>query len=194
MIQNFDGYRDAQTIETITYQQPGADAEGNPLKNDKGNPAQETLSTQTQTLPMGPVASQEAIKMLGTNGGGFFNANSAHPYENPTPLTNFLQMLAIFLIPAALCFAFGRMVGDMRQGWAVLAAMTVIFVVMAVIGIDRRADRQSGPRSRSASTRRPAHCNPAATWRARKRASASRPPAVRGGHHGGFLRRGQCDA
>jgi potassium-transporting ATPase potassium-binding subunit len=75
------------------------------------------------------VASQEAIKMLGTNGGGFFNANSAHPYENPTALSNFAQMLAIFLIPAALCFAFGRMVGDMRQGWAVLAAMTIVFVI-----------------------------------------------------------------
>jgi K+-transporting ATPase ATPase A chain len=78
---------------------------------------------------MGPVASQEAIKMIGTNGGGFFNANSAHPYENPTALTNFLQMLAIFLIPAALCFSFGIEVGDKRQGWAVLAAMTVLFVV-----------------------------------------------------------------
>jgi K+-transporting ATPase ATPase A chain len=82
---------------------------------------------------MGPVASQEAIKMLGTNGGGFFNANSAHPYENPTALTNFLQMLAIFLIPAALVFMFGRMVGDMRQGWAVLAAMTAMFVVAVVL-------------------------------------------------------------
>jgi K+-transporting ATPase ATPase A chain len=86
----------------------------------------------TQTLAMGPVASQEAIKMLGTNGGGFFNANSAHPYENPTALTNFVQMLSIFLIPAALVFMFGRMVGDMRQGWAVLAAMTAIFVVAVV--------------------------------------------------------------
>ena len=85
-----------------------------------------------QTLAMGPVASQEAIKMIGTNGGGFFNANSAHPFENPTPLANFVQMLAIFLIPAALCVAFGRMVGDMRQGWAVLSAMTIMFVVMAV--------------------------------------------------------------
>ena len=91
-----------------------------------------TLEHATQTLAMGPVASQEAIKMLGTNGGGFFNANSAHPFENPTPLTNFLQMLAIFLIPGALCYTFGRMVGDTRQGWAVLAAMTVLFVVMAV--------------------------------------------------------------
>lgn len=91
-----------------------------------------TLETSTQTLAMGPVASQEAIKMLGTNGGGFFNANSAHPYENPNALTNFLQMLAIFLIPAALCFAFGREVGDLRQGWAVLAAMTVLFVLAVV--------------------------------------------------------------
>ncbi|HEY7987148.1 MAG TPA: potassium-transporting ATPase subunit KdpA, partial [Methylophilaceae bacterium] len=84
------------------------------------------------TLPMGPVASQEAIKMIGTNGGGFFNANSAHPYENPNPLTNFLQMLSIFLIPAALCISFGRMVGDLRQGWTVLAAMSAIFLVFAV--------------------------------------------------------------
>ncbi|OYU30629.1 MAG: potassium-transporting ATPase subunit KdpA [Comamonadaceae bacterium PBBC2] len=86
----------------------------------------------SQTLPMGPVASQEAIKMLGTNGGGFFNANSAHPYENPTALSNFMQMLAIFLIPAALCFSFGSEVGDKRQGWAILAAMTLIFVVAVV--------------------------------------------------------------
>jgi len=94
-----------------------------------------TLEHATQTLAMGPVASQEAIKMLGTNGGGFFNANSAHPFENPTPLTNFFQMLAIFLIPGALCYTFGRMVGDTRQGWAVLAAMTVLFVVAAVATI-----------------------------------------------------------
>ncbi len=91
-----------------------------------------TLERATQTLAMGPVASQEAIKMIGTNGGGFFNANSAHPFENPTPLTNFLQMLAIFLIPAALCYTFGRIVGDIRQGWAVFTAMMVLFIVMAV--------------------------------------------------------------
>ena len=92
----------------------------------------EDAQTDKQTLPMGPVASQEAIKMQGTNGGGFFNANSAHPYENPTALSNFMQMLAIFLIPAALCFSFGREVGDKRQGWAILAAMTLIFVVAVV--------------------------------------------------------------
>jgi len=90
------------------------------------------LEGGSQTLAMGPVASQLAIKMLGTNGGGFFNANSAHPFENPTALANFVQMLAIFLIPAALCFVFGRMVGDRRQGWAVLAAMTVMFVGFVV--------------------------------------------------------------
>jgi K+-transporting ATPase ATPase A chain len=81
--------------------------------------------------------------MIGTNGGGFFNANSAHPYENPTPLTNFVQMIAMFLIPAAFCFAFGRMLGDLRQGWAVLAAMTVIFVVMA--GVALWAEQQGNP-------------------------------------------------
>ena len=83
-----------------------------------------------QVIALGPAASQVAIKQLGTNGGGFFNANSAHPLENPTPLSNFVEMLAILLIPAALCYTFGKMVGNTRQGWAVLAAMTVVFVVL----------------------------------------------------------------
>lgn len=91
-----------------------------------------TVEGARQSIAMGPVASQEAIKMLGTNGGGFFNANSAHPFENPTALANLVQMLAIFAIPAALCFAFGRVVGDRRQGWAILAAMTVMFVLAVV--------------------------------------------------------------
>ena len=91
-----------------------------------------TLEGSSQTLAMGPVASQEAIKMIGTNGGGFFNANSAHPFENPTPLTNFLQMVAIFLIPAALTISFGEIVGDRRQGLALLAAMVLIFVPAVV--------------------------------------------------------------
>jgi hypothetical protein len=86
-----------------------------------------------QLLPMGPAASQIAIKQLGTNGGGFFNVNSAHPFENPTPLSNFLEMLAILLIAAALCHTFGTMVQDTRQGWAVLAAMTVVFVAMLAL-------------------------------------------------------------
>ena len=103
------------------------------IQNLDASHAVRTVEGATQTIAMGPVASQEAIKMLGTNGGGFFNANSAHPYENPTPLTNFVQMLAIFLIPAALCFAFGRVVGDRRQGFAVLAAMTVLFVAAVLV-------------------------------------------------------------
>ena len=92
-----------------------------------------SLEGVQHVLPMGPVASQEAIKMLGTNGGGFFNANSSHPFENPTALTNFVQMLAIFLIPTALCFAFGEAVGDKRQGRAILWAMGIIFVICVVV-------------------------------------------------------------
>ncbi len=133
VIQNFDAYKNVTTLEVTHYDTPKLDASGQAVKDAQGNAVMETASTQTETLPMGPVASQEAIKMLGTNGGGFFNANSAHPYENPTPLSNFIQMLSIFLIPAALCLSFGRMVGDMRQGWAVLTTMTVMFVVMALL-------------------------------------------------------------
>ena len=132
VIQNFDAYKDVSTLEATSYSQAKKDANGEAVKDANGNPVMEDLKTDQQTLAMGPVASQEAIKMLGTNGGGFFNANSAHPFENPSALTNFFQMLAIFLIPAALCFAFGREVGDLRQGWALLAAMTVIFVLAVV--------------------------------------------------------------
>ncbi|GAA4331279.1 potassium-transporting ATPase subunit KdpA [Variovorax defluvii] len=132
VIQNFDPSRTVATIEATAYQSPRLDAAGQPLKDASGHALTEDARTTTQTLAMGPVASQEAIKMLGTNGGGFFNANSAHPYENPTALSNFVQMLAIFLIPAGLCFAFGRVVGDLRQGIAILAAMTVMFVLAVV--------------------------------------------------------------
>jgi len=131
VIQNFSGYQEVQLLEPLTYTQPKTDADGQPVLDAQGQPVTEAVTTTTQTIAMGPVASQEAIKMLGTNGGGFFNANSAHPYENPTPLSNLFQMVSIFLIPAGLCFAFGRLVGDSRQGWAILAAMTVLFVVMA---------------------------------------------------------------
>jgi K+-transporting ATPase ATPase A chain len=110
VIQNFDAYQKVALVE--------------PVKDADGKPVTE------QILPMGPAASQIAIKQLGTNGGGFFNTNSAHPFENPTPLSNFLEMLSILLIPAALCYTFGKMAGDTRQGWAVLAAMVVVFVVM----------------------------------------------------------------
>jgi potassium-transporting ATPase potassium-binding subunit len=114
VIQNTAAYVNVTTLEIPTATAAGVDA-------------------TVQTIAMGPVASQEAIKMLGTNGGGFFNANSAHPFENPSALTNFFQMLSIFLIPAALCYAFGRAVGDTRQGWAVLGAMTIIFVGMTLV-------------------------------------------------------------
>lgn len=169
VIQNFDAYKDVTTVEATQFQQPKLGADGQPVLDDKGAPVMEDTSTSTQTLPMGPVASQEAIKMLGTNGGGFFNANSAHPYENPTALSNFLQMLAIFLIPAALCFAFGREVCDLRQGWAVLAAMTVMFVIavmaimpaeqagnphIAALGVDQSASSlQSGGNMEGKETR-----------------------------------------
>lgn len=141
VIQNFSSYKDVALIDPITYQQPKVGTDGQPVVDDKGAPVLETLTAKTQTIAMGPVASQEAIKMLGTNGGGFFNANSAHPYENPTAFSNLVEMLAIFLIPAALCFAFGRMVGDMRQGWAILGAMTLLFVVLTavVMGAEQQA-------------------------------------------------------
>jgi K+-transporting ATPase ATPase A chain len=143
VIQNFGAYRDVTPLESLTYSQPQLDAAGQPLKDAAGNALTQTLTTHTQTLAMGPVASQEAIKILGTNGGGFFNANSAHPFENPTPFTNFLQMIAMLLIPAALCFTFGRMVGDWRQGWAVFGAMAAIFIVMVIV--EMWAEQQGNP-------------------------------------------------
>jgi len=132
VVQDFAPFHKATLVERTAYDAPRLDAAGQPIKDDKGNALTVPATATTQTLPTGPVASQEAIKMLGTNGGGFFNANSAHPYENPTALTNFLQMLAIFLIPAALCFMFGHRVKDMRQGWTILGVMAVLFVAGAV--------------------------------------------------------------
>lgn len=135
VIQNFSPYQSVHTLETSHYQQPVLDESGAVIKDASGNVLTQAATSSTQQIAMGPVASQEAIKLLGTNGGGFFNANSAHPYENPTPLSNFLQMLAIFLIPAALCYTFGLMLGDRRQGWAIFAAMGILFVLMASVVI-----------------------------------------------------------
>jgi len=143
VVQNFSAYQDVTTIEALTYQQPKVDAQGNPVKDAAGNPVQETVITHTQTLPMGPVASQESIKELGTNGGGFMNANSAHPYENPTAFTNFLEMVAILLIPAALTYTFGRTVGDTRQGWALLAAMVILCVPL--LGLVEYSEQAGNP-------------------------------------------------
>lgn len=139
VVQTYSSYPKAALIE--------------PVKNADGK------TIAVQTLAVGPTASQIAIKQLGTNGGGFFNVNSAHPFENPTPVSNFLEVLAILLIPAALCYTFGRMVGDKRQGWAVLAAMVVIFCAflalcwyseqqtppwLAPLGVDTKAGNLEG--------------------------------------------------
>lgn len=128
VVQTFDAYKTVPLLEPVTYEQPKLDAEGKPLTDTSGNPLTETVTAKEQVIAVGPAASQIAIKQLGTNGGGFFNVNSAHPLENATPFSNFLEMLAILLIPAALCYTFGKMVGDTRQGWAILAAMTILFV------------------------------------------------------------------
>jgi K+-transporting ATPase ATPase A chain len=140
VIQNFSAYKDVTMLEPVTYRQQKTDAAG----TQASNPVTENVTTQTQTLPLGPIASQEAIKELGTNGGGFLNANSAHPYENPTPLANFLEMLAIILIPASLTYTFGHMVGDSRQGWAVLGAMAILFV--ALFALANHSEQLGNPR------------------------------------------------
>ena len=132
VVQNFKSYVDVPLTQHIVQVEQVKDAQGNVLKDAAGHDVTKESPVDTQTLPMGPAASQIAIKQLGTNGGGFFNANSAHPYENPTPLANFIEMLAIFLIPGGLCITFGSMVGDRRQGWAILATMLLIFVPLAI--------------------------------------------------------------
>jgi K+-transporting ATPase ATPase A chain len=131
VVQNFKSYVDVPLVQHTTAVETVKDAAGNTVKDASGKDVTRTSTVTTQTLPMGPAASQIAIKQLGTNGGGFFNANSAHPYENPTPFSNFIEMLAIFLIPGGLCYTFGSMVGDRRQGWAILATMLLIFVPLA---------------------------------------------------------------
>ncbi|MGC1818063.1 MAG: potassium-transporting ATPase subunit KdpA [Casimicrobiaceae bacterium] len=133
VVQTFSAYKTVPLVQSVEYDNPKLDAAGQPMKDAKGDPIVEKATQKEQVLAVGPAASQIAIKQLGTNGGGFFNVNSAHPYENPTPLSNFLEMLAILLIPAALCYTFGRMVGDTRQGWALLAAMTIVFVALLAV-------------------------------------------------------------
>lgn len=161
VVQTFSGYRAAALAQPVSYDRVLMDANGRPVLDDQGNPRIEPATVSEQVLAIGPAASQVAIKQLGTNGGGFFNVNSAHPFENPTPLSNFLELLAILLIPAALCYTFGMMVDDTRQGWALLATMTILLVcllplglwaeqngnpVLAAMGIDQhpRADQAGG--------------------------------------------------
>lgn len=133
VVQTFSPYAKAELVQPYEYEQAKNGPDGQPMKDTQGHPVMEKVTATQQTIAVGPAASQIAIKQLGTNGGGFFNVNSAHPLENPTPLSNFLEMLAILIIPAALCFTFGRFVGDMRQGGAILAAMTVVFVALLAV-------------------------------------------------------------
>jgi K+-transporting ATPase ATPase A chain len=128
VVQTFQPYKTVDLVQApLEFEQPKNGPDGKPLMDKEGKPVMEKATTKEQTLPLGPAASQIAIKQLGTNGGGFFNVNSAHPFENPTPLANFLEMLSILLIGAALCYTFGRMIGDTRQGWALMAAMAILF-------------------------------------------------------------------
>lgn len=128
MIQNFRSYDAAKVNDTFIVQVDKKDAEGNVIKDENDEIVKEDKIVDSQTIAQGPVASQVAIKMLGTNGGGFFNANAAHPFENPTPLTNFVQMLLILLIPAGFTYMLGRMVRSQGHGWAVYAAMMFLLV------------------------------------------------------------------
>jgi len=160
VVQTFNPYKTVNLLQSHSYDEPVNEASREPVPDGKGEPKTRKVTVTEQTLALGPAASQVAIKQLGTNGGGFFNVNSAHPFENPTPLSNFIELLAILLIPAALCHTFGTMVRDTRQGWAVLAAMTILFIAMlalcvameqggnpllATLGVDQRASAlQSG--------------------------------------------------
>ncbi|HWN82990.1 MAG TPA: potassium-transporting ATPase subunit KdpA [Candidatus Udaeobacter sp.] len=168
VVQTLAPYAKVAILQPTHYNVPETDPQGAPLLDAAGQPKVKEEALTEQLLAIGPAASQVAIKQLGTNGGGFFNVNSAHPYENPTPLSNFLELLAILLIPAALCYTFGVMVGDRRQGWAVLAAMTVLFVglltvcvlaeqrgtPLAELGVDHRAsDLASGGNMEGKETR-----------------------------------------
>ena len=135
VVQTFSPYKKVPLVEPTVVDQPKLDASGAPVKDAQGNAVTERVTVTEQTLALGPVASQIAIKQIGTNGGGFFNTNSAHPFENSTPISNFLEVLAIPLISAALCLTFGEMVRDRRQGWALLAAMVAIYLVAAIAAI-----------------------------------------------------------
>jgi K+-transporting ATPase ATPase A chain len=127
--QTFSGYQNVTMVQPTSYDQPVTNAQGLPVTINGTAQTTHVVVTE-QSIALGPVASQEAIKMIGTNGGGFYNANSAHPFENPTPFTNLLQILALTSISAAFCYTFGFMAKDTRQGWAVLLAMLVLLVPM----------------------------------------------------------------
>jgi K+-transporting ATPase ATPase A chain len=133
VVQNLRPYDTAQLVEKQTVEVDKKDAAGNVITNPDGSNVKETQTVTTQSIAQGPVASQEAIKMWGTNGGGFFNTNSAHPFENPTPFSNLLEMFAIFAVSAGLTYTLGRLTGSQKHGWAVFAAMAVLFFVGASV-------------------------------------------------------------
>jgi K+-transporting ATPase ATPase A chain len=135
VVQTLTASQTVSLVEPVSYQQLQIDTAGNATMQE--------VTVAEQVIAVGPTASQEAIKLLGTNGGGFFNVNSAHPFENPTPFSNFLEMLAILLIPAALCYTFGVMVGDRRQGWAILASMMLIFA--GFLAVAEYSEQQGNP-------------------------------------------------
>ncbi len=133
VMQNFRAYQSARVIEPFTAQVAKKDAGGQEVKDAQGQTVMEEVKVEGQTIPQGPIASQVAIKMLGTNGGGFTNANAAHPFENPTPLSNFIQLLSIFVIPSGFTYYLGRLVRNQKHGWSVWAAMFLLFLVGALI-------------------------------------------------------------
>src|SRR5271157_4487909 len=133
IVQNFRPYVTANVVEAQTVQVPKKDDKGNPVNDAKGNPVMVDQKVDSQSIVQGPVASQIAIKMLGTNGGGYMNANAAHPFENPTPLSNFIQILSIFSIGSALTYYLGRMVKNQKHGWAVWITMATLFVAGVLV-------------------------------------------------------------
>jgi K+-transporting ATPase ATPase A chain len=160
VVQTFSSYAKANVVQQTSYDEPVTGPDGQPVLDAKGQPQTKKSTLTEQIIAVGPAASQIAIKQLGTNGGGFFNVNSSHPFENATPFSNFLEVLAILVISGALCYTFGVMVKDTRQGWAVLAAMTIVLVatltvcvtaeqagnpILTKLGVDQQASAlQSG--------------------------------------------------
>lgn len=143
VLQNFNSYQTIKLLQTTSYQQPILNSSEQLIKDVKGQLEVKKINLTHQIIPMGPVASQIAIKQLGTNGDGFFNTNSAHPFENPTPLTNFFEMLAILIIPASLCYTYGVMVNDKKQGWSIFIVMLIL--LLPLIFCDVIAEQAGNP-------------------------------------------------
>src|SRR5262249_7413210 len=125
---NFKPYADAKLVEPYTTQVQKTDAQGNPVNSADGKPVMVDARVESQPVPVGPAASQIAIKQLGTNGGGFYGQNSAHPFENPTPLSNFVELLSLILLPAALVYTFGLLVSDARHARLLFGVMLALFI------------------------------------------------------------------